>query len=113
VLVANEALDAVALITGQQDKPHVVSSDTFSTTIGLSDARRLDLMGSLKGMNGKYTLPISAVQVSPPLLAPKATDFQLRVDGTDQPGVTYFGFVQVRSTATMQVLDTVTVHIRI
>lgn len=89
-LLASEAVDSVAILTGRQHEPHVVESDTFSTTLA---GATLALAGPLANGHGSDALPVTAIRIEPPKLDPAATDFRLRADATGHRGATYVGRV--------------------
>jgi hypothetical protein len=92
-LLASEAMDAVAVLTGRQGEPHDVESQPFSTSL---PGATLELTGPL--VNGfRFKLPVLVIDLRPPALAPKETEFRLGADASGCPGGTYRG--QVKATA--------------
>ena len=100
-LLASEALDAVAVLTGRQGEPHLVESVTFSTTL---PGAELELTGQLVNGFG-LTLPVHVVELRPPSLAAKATTFSLRADASGRPGGTYRGQVKASAGAKAETVD--------
>lgn len=97
-LVVTEALDAAAVMTGQQDRPHVVLSPPFSTSDGgglPTSIRTLRLAGDLVADLGADRLPVSVVTIEPASLKAAETTFYLRADATGHDAVGYSGAVNV------------------
>src|SRR5215207_9152600 len=88
-LLASEALDAAAILTGRQDEPHIVDSEVFSTSLA---GAKLRLAGPLVSGHGS-ALPAAVVSVKPPELEPTEADFSLRADATGHRAGTYVGSV--------------------
>lgn len=89
-LLATEALDAVAVLTGRQGKPHKVVSTPFSTSL---PGAALELAGPLVSGFGSR-LPVDVISVEPRQLGPKATDFRLRANASGHRSGTYVGSVK-------------------
>jgi hypothetical protein len=87
-LLASEALDAVAILTGGQLRSHIVVSDPFSTTV---PGAGLSIAGPLTSGFGHA---LSLVVPEPAQLDPGATEFRLRADATGRPAGTYVGQVE-------------------
>ena len=96
-LIVNEALDAAAVMTGQQDLPHVVVSPPFSTSDGgfATSIRTLQLAGDLVADLGADRLPALVVTIVPASLKAAETTFYLRADATGHDAVGYSGVVNV------------------
>jgi hypothetical protein len=105
--VAWEAIDAAAILTGQEYEPEVIDSDPFSSPI---PGATLTLQGPLVGAFGNE-LPTDVIEIIPSQLGPNATQFRLRADATGHPGGTYLGRVVAskpgRADAGVRVLVTV------
>lgn len=88
-LLASEAFDAMAILTGRQCEPHLVESELFSTLLA---GAILTLAGPLVSGHGD-TLAARLVSCVPSQLGPKETEFCLRADATGHHGGTYVGTV--------------------
>jgi hypothetical protein len=88
-LVAAEAVDAYATLTGRQDEPYVVDSEEFESTL---PGAALALEGPLAG-GYQDVLPVDRVTIVPVQLDLGATTFRLRVNATDRGGDMYIGRV--------------------
>ena len=102
LLVATEGLDAVAILSGRQDQPHMVDSDVFS--IGRPGAE-LALAGPLVGGWGTDALPVDAVEIVPASAGRGLTAFTLRADATGHKGDTYVGTVIARVRGAEEPID--------
>jgi hypothetical protein len=89
-LLASEALDAVAVLTGRQGKQHMVVSRPFSTSLA---GATLELAGPLVNGFGEK-LPADVIVLQPPALKAKETEFRLRADASGRPGGAYRGAVK-------------------
>src|SRR6266498_6075528 len=89
LLLASEALDALAVATGRQYAPVIVDSDPFWSPL---KGATLTLNGPLVDGFG-VRLPVNVINVIPPKLDPEATEFSLRANATGYPGGTYVGKV--------------------
>lgn len=88
-LLASEALDAIAILTGREYQPVIVDSDPFSSPV---PGAKLRLAGALVDGFGAG-LPTEFIAIIPPELGPNATKFSLRADATGRPAGTYVGKV--------------------
>jgi hypothetical protein len=104
-LLASEALDAAAILSGGQRQPHLVDSVAFSSPL---PGAALTLEGPLVNSLGTDQLPAEAVMIKPSQLAAAAADFMLRADATGHRGGTYWGTVRATAPAAQ---DLVTVWI--
>jgi hypothetical protein len=93
-LIANEAFDAAAVLTGQQDQPVVVTSTSFPT-LDSANPLMLGFAGDLIGDFGDDTIPGSAVVFPVNPIPPHAQQFQFIVTATDHHSEGYSGTVQV------------------
>src|SRR5439155_12409379 len=84
LLLASEALDALAVLTGRQYAPLIVDSDPFSSPL---KGATLEVDGPLVDGFG-VGLPVSVINVIPHTLAPDATEFSLRANATGYPAGT-------------------------
>lgn len=98
-LLASEALDAAAILTGRQYEPHIVRSQTFSTSLA---GGKLALAGPLTNGFGSDALPVSVVTVEPAQLGGNQTDFSLSADATGHRGATYVGVVEASRSGTVE-----------
>jgi hypothetical protein len=97
-LIVNEAFDAAAVLTGKQDRPHIVFSGTFSTGNdpgAVKSVRTLRLAGPLVADLGHDALPVSVVIIEPDALRAGETEFHLEADATGHQAVGYSGTVLV------------------
>ncbi len=92
---ANEPLDALAVLTGDQDRVHIVISPPFSTSADLSGTTRTLAVrgGALESDFGGEQL--TGVEVFPATLPSGATDFSVRANATGHTAATYSGIVDV------------------
>jgi len=84
-----EALDALAVLTGQEFEPEIIASDVFSSPM---PGATLKLKGPLAGAFGDE-LPTGVIEIVPTQLPASATQFRLRADATGRPGGSYLGWV--------------------
>lgn len=106
-LLASEALDAAAILSGGQGRPHLVDSVAFSSPL---PGAALTLEGPLVNTLDTDHLPAAVVTIRPPQLAAAAADFALRADATGHHGGTYWGTVRATVPGTQ---DLVTVWITV
>jgi hypothetical protein len=93
-LFVNEAFDAVAVLSGQQDQPRQVTSVASFSTINSASERTLrssDLTSAFQD----DVVPASAVAFVPPTLGPGISQFSLVVAVTGHHSEAYFGSVDV------------------
>jgi hypothetical protein len=95
-LLASEALDSAAILSGGQRKPHMVDSVGFTSPL---PGAALTLEGPL--VNGLDTdqLPAAVMTIRPAQLAAAAADFALRADATGHDAGTYWGTVRATAPA--------------
>jgi hypothetical protein len=89
-LLALQALDSLAIVTGRQHEAYIVESEWFSTSL---EGATLTVSGPLVNALGSDALPVEAIRVEPPALDPSATEFRLRADASGRRGATYLGTV--------------------
>jgi hypothetical protein len=88
-LLASEALDAAAILTGRQAGPHIVLSEQFTSPV---PGAQLSVAAPLTNLHGSDSL--SAIKILPkPKLDPGITQFQLQADATGHRAGTYMGEV--------------------
>ena len=106
-LLASEALDAAAILSGGQRQPHLVDSVAFWSPL---PGAALTLEGPLVNTLDTDQLPAAVVTIRPAQLAAAAADFTLRADATGHHGGTYWGTVRATAPAAQ---DLVTVWITV
>jgi hypothetical protein len=114
VLIVSEFFDAAAVLTGEQDQPHIVSSANFDASGGVNvigTDRVLRLAGALIDDFGDVALPETRVTIVPSELLPNQTQFHLEADVTGYPAVGYSGTVNVLDGPTGNILETVFVSL--
>lgn len=89
-LLASEALDAIAILTGRQRQPHIVDSVPFHTN---SPGATLALADPLANGHKSDSLPTSVISIVPSALAANATEFRLRANATGRRSGIYAGLV--------------------
>lgn len=89
-LVASEAVDAYAILTGRQHDPYDVDSEEFESAL---PGAALALEGPLSDGFKKDALPVDRVTLLPAQLEPGKRRFRLRVDAASCFGDTYTGRV--------------------
>lgn len=95
VLVVNEAFDALAVLSGAQDRPHIARSQPFSvgsSSVG-NGIRTLQIRGPLVADLGQDQL--TNVTIVPATLHPGETTFHLEVDAAGHQAVGYSGLLDV------------------
>jgi hypothetical protein len=97
-LLAAEALDAAAILTGRQHRPHLVHSTLFSTSLA---GATLELPGPLVSGHGAQ-LPVSVITLEPAELDPAETDFSLSADATGHRSGTYVGTVEASASGQVE-----------
>jgi hypothetical protein len=95
LLWAAEALDAMAILTGREGEPNVVTSQLFRAPVGAA----LKLTEPLIRVGSLEELPASVVTIQPAQLGPKEIEFTLCADATGYRGGTYVGIVQASTGA--------------
>jgi hypothetical protein len=113
LLIGNEMVDAATVLTGKQDKPVILTTPEFATTHKLGSSRTLSLDGALTNPLVPDQIPAAAVRFLPGSLAANVTRFRLEVVATGFAGVGYIGTVSVCDTATMALIETVTVVVQV
>jgi hypothetical protein len=88
VLLASEAIDAVAILAAGRPGPHIVHAGPFFTSV---PGAKLELAGPLTSGFGHS---LGLVTLEPAQLAQGATEFRLRADATRRPAGTYTGEVE-------------------
>jgi len=97
MLMASEALDCFAMLTGRSNAPLLVESDAFPVS---KECETLTLAGPLVNCYGSDTLPESAIEIR--RASPKQLDFNLRADAGGHEAGTYFGEVLASTTGAAQ-----------
>lgn len=95
-LLASEALDAAAILSGDQRQPHLVDSVGFTSPL---PGAALSLEGALVNTLDTDHLPAAVVTIRPLQLAAAAADFSLRADATGHRAGTYWGTVRATAPA--------------
>jgi hypothetical protein len=95
-LLASEALDAAAILSGGQRQPHLVDSVAFSSPL---PGAALALEGQLANSLDTDRLPTAVVTIRPAQLAAAAAEFTLRADASGHDAGTYWGKVRARTAA--------------
>jgi hypothetical protein len=113
LLIGNEVVDAAAVLSGKQDKPVVLESAEFATTLKLGAERRLSLEGPLTNPLVTDQIPATAVTFLPNPLPANAPRFRLQVVATGFAGVAYIGTVGVYDTTTTARIETITVVVQV
>jgi hypothetical protein len=91
VLLANEGLNAAAVLAGRRGQPYVIESRPFAIP---RPGARLDLAEPLRNLNRSDELPTSSVSFKPSgTLGPKESEFRLSVQAAGRRGGTYTGEV--------------------
>jgi hypothetical protein len=106
-LLASEALDAAAILSGGERQPHLVDSVAFSSPLR---GAALTLDGPLVNSFNTDQLATAVVTIRPAQLAAAAADFTLHADATGHHGGTYWGTVRATAPAAQ---DLVTVWITV
>ncbi len=88
-LLASEAFDSAAMLTGCRHERNIVHSGPLFTSL---KGATLTLAGPLTTPQGDM-LPLSRTWLEPPALGPGETEFKLRADATGCRGAAYTGFV--------------------
>ena len=89
-LLVSEALDAVAVLSGRQGEPHIVCSDSFSSSL---PGAALTVPGPLTDVLQSDSLHPSVVTIKPSSLGPNDTEFRLRADASGHRAGTYVGSI--------------------
>jgi hypothetical protein len=102
--LSGSMLDALAIMTGDEDEPYLVESDPYPSPPPASKStsnpppppiRTLTLTGPLVAALGGDQIPVAAVTFKPPQLDSSHNDFVLIVNATGHDGSTYYGQVLV------------------
>jgi hypothetical protein len=89
-LVASEAVDAIAILTGTQHRPYVLDSRAFVSPL---PGAALSLDGPLSASVRQDAVPVDRVTILPAELKPGKQQFRLRVDAGGRKADTYTGKV--------------------
>jgi hypothetical protein len=111
VALANEMLDAAAVLSNPPATQRTITSGGFETAAS-SETRSLQLDGPLVSGAGTL-LPASKVSVEPSPLAPGQTTFELVATITNESAGIYTGKVQVTRSDSGAVLEVVDVYLMV
>ena len=112
-LVANEAVEAAAVMSGSAGQPQLVQSSDFETTASTSSTRTLALDGPLVALIGTDQIPVSSVTIRPSVLPPNVVTFHLDVDATGHAGVAYQGTVRSYAPNVTAAAEAITVWVSV
>lgn len=100
-LLAAEALEAVAILTGCEGAGNLETSQPFHAPA----VATLRLAGDLAKGPLLHKLPTTALTIQPPRLGPGETEFKLCADTTGHRGATYVGKVEASTDTGTTLVD--------